>query len=183
MKWLLFLPQLPATPSTIRVMVWRKMRAAGALGVQNGVWILPHTPEQKQFAQELLVYIQEHGANGYIFEAGTLNQSIEDDILVQFRSDRDEEYTEFCERCDALIAELKRETSQEKFTFAELEETEEDLQKLKNWLVKINARDFYHSPKWNAAGDQLVLCQAAYHEFANKVYASQGVDGASKMAK
>ena len=176
MHWLLFLPQLPASPSTLRVMVWRRMRAAGALGLQNGVWVLPQRPDQQQFVEDLLAYIQEHGANSYIFEFGTLNQSIEDDILEQFRADRDEEYTEFCERCDALLAELERETSLEKFTFAELEETEEDLQKLKNWLGKISARDFFGGKMREEALDKLELCQTAHQTFASKVYVFQGID-------
>jgi len=183
MQWLLFLPQLPASPSTFRVMVWRKMRAVGALGLQNGVWILPQTSDQKQLVEELSVYIQEHGASSYIFRVSSLNEAVEEDILDQFRADRDEEYTEFCERCDALLAELKKETSQEKFTFAELEETEEDLHKLKNWLGKINARDFYNSLKRKIAEDKLELCQAAHQEFANKVYAGQGIDIANNSDK
>lgn len=183
MQWLLFLPQLPASPSTLRVMVWRKMRAAGALGLQNGVWVLPQTSDQNPLVAELSDYIQERGANSYIFEVSSLNQAIEKDILELFRADRNEEYTEFCERCDALLAELKRETGQEKFTFAELEETEEDLQKLKNWLGKIIARDYYNSQKRIVAEDKLELCQVAYQEFANKVYASQGMDIASNSAK
>ncbi len=40
-KWLLFCPQLPATPSSPRVMVWRRMRSAGSVGLDNGLWILP----------------------------------------------------------------------------------------------------------------------------------------------
>ena len=35
MKWLLFLSQLPANPSRLRVAVWRKLRAEGALGLQK----------------------------------------------------------------------------------------------------------------------------------------------------
>jgi hypothetical protein len=176
MSWLLFLPQLPASPSTLRVMVWRRMRAAGALGLQNGVWLLPQKPDKKQFAEELLAHLQEHGANSYIFEVSTLNPAIENDILEQFRADRDEEYIEFCERCDALLAEIDRETSQEKFTFAELEETEEDLQKLKNWLDKINARDFFGGKMRGEAMGKLGLCQTAHQNFAGKVYVFQGID-------
>ncbi|MGD9099688.1 MAG: ChrB domain-containing protein, partial [Anaerolineae bacterium] len=176
MKWLLFLPQLPALPSTLRVMVWRRMRAIGALGLQNGVWVLPHTPEKEQFVEELLAYVQEQGANGYIFEVGALNQSIEDTILMRFRADRDEEYAEFCERCDALLAELEKETRQKKFTFAELEETEEDLQKLNNWWDKINARDFVGGNRRQEAMDRLERCRKARLVFVSQVYQCQGIE-------
>ncbi|MGW8143953.1 MAG: Chromate resistance protein ChrB [Anaerolineales bacterium] len=176
MNWLLFLPQLPASPSTLRVMVWRRMRTAGALGLQNGVWLLPHMPDKRQFAEELLTYLQDHGAKSYIFEVSIPDQSVEDGILEQFRMDRDEEYIEFCERCEALLAEIERETKQEKFTFAELEETEEDLEKLKNWLQKISARDFFGGKMREESLNKLELCQTAHQNFVGRVYVAQGVD-------
>lgn len=176
MKWILFLPQLPASPSTLRVMVWRRMRAAGALGLQNGVWVLPQKPDQKGLLEELSAYLQEHEASSYIFEVNALNQSIEDEIIEQLCGERDEEYSEFCERGDALLAELERESKQEKFTFAELEETEEDLQKLTKWLGKINARDFFGGQKKDEASEKLEQCQTAHQVFADKVYEHQGVN-------
>ncbi len=176
MHWLLFLPQLPASPSTLRVMVWRRMRAAGALGLQNGVWILPHTPQQVGYLNEILRYLQEHAAAGHLFEVSTLSQSFEDDLLKQFRADRDEEYTEFSERCQALLTEIERETRQGKFSFAELEETETDLDKLKGWLGKIKARDFFKADLQAAARRDFERCQMAYQAFASQVYASQGIE-------
>ncbi len=176
MNWLLFLPQLPTSPSTLRVTVWRRMRAAGALGLQNGVWVLPSTPENRQFAEGQMAYIKEQGAVSYLFEAMTLNPSIEATVLAGFRAQRDEEYTEFCERCDALLAELDKESANEKFTFAELEETETDLHKLEAWLGKITGRDFVGGNRKRAALDQLGRCREAYERFAAQVYARQGID-------
>ena len=67
MNWLLFLSQLPANPSSLRVNVWRKLRAAGALGLQNGVWLLPDNPENAAFLQDLLKMVQSQNAGGQIF--------------------------------------------------------------------------------------------------------------------
>ena len=39
--WLVFIPQLPSSPSSLRVLVWRRMRTAGAAALQQGVWVLP----------------------------------------------------------------------------------------------------------------------------------------------
>jgi hypothetical protein len=176
MNWLLFLSQLPASPSTLRVTVWRRLRAAGALGLQNGVWVLPATPEFRQFAEDQMTYIKGQGATSYSFEVTSLNPSVEQTVLAGFRAERDEEYAEFCERCEALLAELKRETAGEKFTFAELEETETDLHKLETWLGKIIARDFVDGSQKQAALDYLGRCREAYEVFATKVYSQQGID-------
>lgn len=183
MHWLLFLPQLPASPSTLRVMVWRRMRAAGALGLQNGVWVLPHTPEQVRYLDQILRYLQAHAAAGYLFEVSTLSQSFEDDLMKQFRADRDEEYTEFSERCQALLTEIERETRQGKFSFAELEETEADLAKLKGWLGKLKARDFFEADLQATVLGDLERCQAAYQSFASQVYTSQGIEPADHPAE
>ncbi|MEO8612438.1 MAG: Chromate resistance protein ChrB [Chloroflexota bacterium] len=176
MNWLLFLPQLPASPSTLRVTVWRRMRAAGAFGLQNGVWVLPSVPENKQFIENQMIYIREQGAGSYVFDVVSINPSVEESILAGFRVQRDEEYTEFCERCDALLAELEKETAGEKFTFAELEEAETDVHKLETWLGKITARDFVGGNQRQSALDKLERCREAYQEFAVKVYAQQGID-------
>src|SRR5258708_29692557 len=111
MNWFLFLPQLPASPSTLRVTIWRRMRSVGAYALQNGVWVLPVTPENRLYIDGQMAYIKEQGAVSYIFEVLSLNPSVEEAVVAGFRSQRDEEYTEFCERCDALLAELEKESA------------------------------------------------------------------------
>jgi hypothetical protein len=96
--------------------------------------------------------------------------------LTGFRTQRDEEYIEFCERGDALLTELEKETFGKKFTFAELEEAESDLHKLETWLGKITTRDFISSNQKPHAIDTLERCRRAYQEFATNVYSQQGID-------
>jgi hypothetical protein len=152
------------------------MRAAGAFGLQNNVWVLPFTPENEQFIETQMAYIKEQGAASYTFEVTSLNSAIEETILAGFRSQSNEEYSEFCERCDALLAELERETTDEKFTFAELEETETDLHKLETWLAKIIGRDFVKGSLKERASEKLEQCQQAHKAFASNVYAQHGIN-------
>lgn len=175
MKWLLFTSQLPTSPSSLRVMVWRRMRAAGALGLQNGVWVLPFGKEQQRLAAELLAYLQEQGAQGQSFAAHALSEAVEQDLLKRFQAQRDEEYTELVERCDAMLAELARETAKTKFTFAELEENEADLQKLESWLVRIKARDHVGGEYAKEAARAIQSCRKALKTFAEGVYAREHV--------
>jgi hypothetical protein len=175
MEWIIFTSQLPASPSSLRVMVWRRMKAAGAVGLQNGVWVLPYSKEQERFLQELLDNLGEQGARGQSFKATALNRSVEIDIIDRFRAQRDEEYTELIERCEGLLAELEKETKKQKFTFAELEENEDDLHKLKSWLVRIKARDYVGGERAKEASSRLEACQAALETFANQVYLREGI--------
>jgi len=182
MHWILFLPQLPSTPSSLRVTVWRKMRSAGALGLQNGVWILPDRPEQRLFVNELVAVLQNQGANGLIFTIVALDSANEEEINNRLRADREEEYVELIERSADLLAEINRETEREKFTFAELEEIEQDMQKLEKWYEKIRQRDLLGAANFQTASEWIAQCQASLAEFSGKVYARQGLDAENNQA-
>ncbi|HET8630804.1 MAG TPA: Chromate resistance protein ChrB [Thermomicrobiales bacterium] len=173
--WLLFLPHLPSSPSSLRVLVWRRMRAAGAVGLQNGVWILPADPDQERFLRDLVAEIAPQGGNGQIFRATPLQAGAPEDIVERFRADRDEDYVEFRGRCADFLAELARETERRNFTFAELEENEQDLQKLVGWLRKIRARDFFEGRQAAPSEEDLARCQGAFEEFTRAVYARAGL--------
>lgn len=131
--------------------------------------MLPHNKEQKRFLQELLDNLEEQGARGQSFKATALNQSVENDLLDRFRTQRDEEYAELIERCEGLLSELEKETKKQKFTFAELEENEDDLQKLKSWLARIKARDYVGGERAKEAASRLEACEVALETFAHQV--------------
>lgn len=175
MDWLLFLSQLPSNPSSLRVTVWRKMRAAGALGLQNGTWVFPQTDENEQFLIDLLELVQGQGASGQIFKVVPLNAAIEADLLERFQADRDQEYNELIERCGEFLAEIEKESGKQKFTFAELEEAEDDLAKLEAWQKKISQRDFAHAPCAEKAAVLLAECHSAYRRFSQSVYNHEGL--------
>lgn len=51
-------------------------------------------------------------------------------MVARFKSDRDEQYTEFIDKCTDFEAEIAKETAAQHFTYAELEENDVDLKKL-----------------------------------------------------
>ena len=60
-RWLVFFPQTPATPSSLHVLVWRRLQQAGAINLQAGAWMLPHTREQQQVLLTLLAGMEQQG--------------------------------------------------------------------------------------------------------------------------
>ncbi len=98
-KWLLFCPQLPATPSSPRVMVWRRMRSAGSLGLDNGLWVMPYTEASEAFLKEIKAYIADQGGTSKTFLANALDEVTEVEIQERFCQDRAEEYAELQEQC------------------------------------------------------------------------------------
>lgn len=174
-SWLLFLAQLPASPSSARVALWRRLRAAGATSVLNGAWVLPRTDEHAALVALLAETVRGQGGSVTLFATQAASAAEQDAIVARFRADRGREYGELAERCDGFLAEIVRETDLQKFTFAELEELEDDLDKLTTWLRKIRARDFFPDQQAQAAADALERCDGALRAFAEEVYAFEGV--------
>ncbi len=100
----------------------------------------------------------------------------EERIIERFRAERKQDYDEFLERYQQFLGELEKETRVEKFTFAELEENEEDLPKLTLWLRKIHHRDFFGGPQRDAATAALAQWRRALEQFTAQVYRRQGYE-------
>jgi uncharacterized protein with PIN domain len=173
--WLVFLPQTPATPSSLRVLVWRRLQQAGAINLQGGAWMLLHTPEQEQVLLTLLAEMERQGGSGFFLEAKAPNEVIQARLIERFQGERAKEYQEFGERCQEFLAEVEKETHAHKFTFAELEENEQDLLKLTRWLRKIQQRDFFPSSSSQEAQERLAHCRQALQTFTITVYEQEGL--------
>lgn len=175
-QWLLFCPQLPATPSSPRVMVWRRMRSAGSVGLDNGLWILPYKDSSVTFVQEMKTYVESQGGISKTFVAKALDGLTETEILERFRQDRAEEYAELKEQCIDFLAEIEKEIKRQNFSFAEYEENEQDLDKLKIWLEKVKQRDFIGGEQAKEAVGWLEKCQQALNGFATEVFNHEKID-------
>ncbi len=169
-KWLLFCPQLPATPSSPRVMVWRRMRSAGAVGLDNGLWILPDAEASINAVQDIQAYIENQGGSSKTFRAVAFDQATEDEILDRIRQDRAEEYWELKEQCHDFLAEIEKEIGRKNFSFAEYEENEQDLVKLEVWLEKVRQRDILGGDQAQEAVQWLEKCRQALQQFATEVF-------------
>lgn len=173
--WLVFLAQLPAAPSSARVALWRRLRAAGAAGLLNGAWALPLTEAHAALLAQLAETVHGQGGTAVLLAARAANPAEREAVLGRFRDDRAREYGEFAERARGFLAEVAKETGLGKFSFAELEEIEDDLDKLTAWLGKIGARDFYPDRRAREAAATLEHCREALRGFAEAVYANEGV--------
>jgi hypothetical protein len=174
-SWLLLLTQLPRSPSSHRVALWRRLRAAGATTMVTSVWVLPETAPHAELLEQLRDGLLQQGGIGFVLSIPASAPDVSEAIMSRFRSDRGREYDEFAERCSALLEEIGREGKAGKYTFAEMEESEQDLEKLVRWLAKIAARDFFPDERGQEAAVMLARCQTAVAAFSQAVYAAENV--------
>ena len=170
--WLLLIYRIPSEPTRLRAAVWRRLKGLGAIYLQNSAAALPADPGRERALRKLRREIVEMGGTAVLMSCGVL--SGETEVLAAFQAARDDEYEEIIDKCQDFLGQLDKEYKAEHFTYAELEENEEDLVKLQGWLAKITDRDVFGAPKRSATLEALATCERALEEYAARVYAEEG---------
>ena len=152
------------------------MRAAGAASVLNGAWVLPRAEGHAELFAQLADTVRKQNGSATVFLVQAMSPIEQETLISRFQTDRAREYDEFAERSRAFLDEIEKETRLRKFTFAELEEIEDDLDKLSGWFAKIKTRDFFPNARIQKATEQFETCGAALAAFAEEVYAHEGVN-------
>ncbi len=167
-EWFVLVYKLPSEPTRYRASVWRKLRAAGAVYLQNGVAALPADRSAERVMRGVSQEVRQSEGTAHLIRGPLVG---DDAVLVAaLNAARDEEYREVLDRCRDLHAELRKEREAGKFTFAELEENEEDLAKLEAWLGKISERDRFGAPLAAEAERAISGCREELEAFATSVY-------------
>lgn len=169
-KWLVINYNLPTEPSKHRVAVWRGLKKLGAVNIQQSMWLMIYSAENYVILQKISQDIEANNGTSFLMECDFCDELHEQRVLSLFNDMRNEEYREFINECEKYIKELAKEIFIKKFTFAELEEEEEELQKLIKWHSKIEARDIFQSSERKAASDMLKNIEKEFENYSNLVY-------------
>jgi hypothetical protein len=168
--WLLFTYKVPAEPARKRVALWRRLKSMGAVYLQNGVCLLPRIGDHERRLKMLQNDVAEMGGESVILETAALDRPQKEKVISRFMADRDEEYREFISKCADFEGEIAKETQAHHFSYAEIEENEVDLKKLKAWLAKIRKLDFYGATLADEAEKRLQGCEALLETYAQRVF-------------
>jgi hypothetical protein len=109
--WLLLITNLPGRNPTLRMRIWRALKAAGAGLLRDGAYLLPNEERSREVFEEQGAEIKAAGGLVQVlaFDAESPGQNAE--LMALF--DRTEEYVEAIERLDALKKEVGKLTEPE----------------------------------------------------------------------
>lgn len=172
-SWIMLTYKVPAEPGRNRLAIWRKIKALGAVYLQNGVCVVPKTDDHQRRLKLIENEIAKMGGDAVLMESIGLDRGQEEKIVSRFNTERNEAYLEFIERCDGFDAEIARESAAGKFSYAEIEENDEDLKKLRTWLEKIRNLDFFGASLGTDAKDRFARCAVVLDEYAQQVFDAQ----------
>jgi vacuolar-type H+-ATPase subunit I/STV1 len=151
------------------VSLWRRLKKIGAVNLQQSVWILPLTGENHRLLCALKDEVLQNGGEAFVMKSSA-EEADRSSLTGRFNAARDEEYGELLEQCGDFFQELEKETARKNFTFAEVEENEEELEKLQEWLSKISSRDFFGAPLREKAAQAISECRKRLEDFCERVY-------------
>jgi Protein ChrB, N-terminal len=159
--------------STLRVHAWRKLRSLGALYLQNSVALLPQRPESARAVAKLVDRVRRSGGEGRALPIAITDPDQERAVIAQFSVERSDEYEEIVSRVPAFLEEIAYERRRGRATYAEVEESEADLERLQKWLARVRARDYFDAPGRSEAEQAVERCAAELAAFEAEALAAE----------
>lgn len=173
-RFLMLVYRMPAKPTAGRVAVWRGLKKAGAVYVQDSVCVVPDT---KRLRTELAPTLERIGsASGayHLLPLRKLPEAEEAKLVDLFIAQASKHYEEIVENCEVNFAkEIEFETFRQNFTYEEAEEIRMEFEKICTWFDRVLERDWFGAPNRETARAWLRRCEAMLEDFEARVFALQ----------
>lgn len=137
---LLLLVGLPPAPSSLRVRVWRRLRALGAVALKRSAYLLPDTPDRYEDFQWLAQEIQREGGEATLIRVQQIENLTAADVDRLFHEPRDADYRQLAVRYRKLLQALDRKSA------AAGARAQAELARLQKEHQRIRDIDFFDAP-------------------------------------
>jgi hypothetical protein len=174
MNWLILIYVVPSEPSRKRAAVWRDLKKAGAVYLRDGVAVLPQREDTLATFQAIAAKIAAYGGQATLVEKARLDSEREAVIVAEALATRTSEFEEIGRDVEGFLDYIARERAHREFTFAEVEELEADLTKLKRWTEQVRARDHFDSAAAAVVDELLERGEAELGTFLDDTYEEAG---------
>ncbi len=138
-RWLLFVHQLPAGDSNLRVRSWRRLQQIGALVVKQAVYLLPDSPAAREDFEWLKTEIEAAGGQASVFAADAVDAWSNDALVEEFRRTRQEAYAALAGEAEQILRRMARRSRKPAGP------SRRALQQLRERLAAVERIDFFGS--------------------------------------
>jgi hypothetical protein len=144
--WLILIHQLPLKPPYLRVKVWRRLQALGAIPIRNSVYVLPNTDSAREDFEWTLREIQKERGEASLYEARIVDGLTDDEVQASFRTTRDADYQSLATEIRTFVQATLRPRSRSMTPETE-RELEGALARFRKRFGEIAAIDFFGAPR------------------------------------
>ena len=155
-SWLLLIHQIPPKPGYLRVKVWRRLQALGAVAIKNSVYALPNTDDAREDFEWVLREIVKEGGEATLCEARLIEGLSDEEVQRSFHAARDADYAEIAEAARKLQAELPRGAIPED----RRSQVEAEVARLRRRLTEVGRIDFFAAPGREATEGRVSALEA-----------------------
>jgi hypothetical protein len=106
--WVLLSSRLPREPSRLRLAVWRRLRRLGALLLHDAVWVLPADAKTREAFEWLAEEIGEQGGTAFVWEALSLDEPQNRELVRRFRAEADGRYAALAQSARNILQAVVR---------------------------------------------------------------------------
>ncbi|CAL9494614.1 hypothetical protein SUDANB126_03313 [Streptomyces sp. enrichment culture] len=177
MRWLLVSVTTAGAVPSLRMQVWRKLRGLGALYLQQSVCLLPDRPAVAAAVAELGERVRSDGGRMRVVRVEVVDEGERSELAGEMSAAVDREYAEVLERLPSFFAELETESRRGRAVFAEVEESEADLERFRSWVAKIASRDYFGAPQGERVRAGLRRAGEALAGFEREALAGEDAEG------
>src|SRR5512143_4188277 len=103
-RWILFMPTIPAKPASVRVRIWRRLQAIGAVNLRGAVYVLPNREECIALFEWLARELAGLGGQASLCEGRFVDDTTDDDIARRFVEARNADYEEVAAAAKLVVA-------------------------------------------------------------------------------
>ncbi|MGH2535282.1 MAG: Chromate resistance protein ChrB [Thermomicrobiales bacterium] len=175
--WVLLIYVVPSHPSRLRASIWRDLKKVGAVYLRDGVCALPERVETVATCRAIAARIGEFGGQATVAEGARVAPERAEALVVAARAAREIECADLAQEAEAFLAHVERERTHRQFGFAELEELDADLGKLKRWAEQIRARDHFATNAARSLDELFGRCEATLGAFLDDAYGNEAGAG------
>jgi Protein ChrB, N-terminal len=170
-KFVVLVYRMPAKPTAGRVAVWRLLKKAGAVYLQDSVCVFPDLPRIRRELQPVLERIDEKQGSFHLLPLRSLTAEEEEKIVALFREQTSKHYLEIVEDCEVnFTKEIEFEHFRANYTYEEAEEIRMEFEKLGTWFERVRERDWFDAPHRRDAERWLAKCERLLEDFEAKVF-------------
>ena len=155
--WLVLVYKMAPEPARQRIAVWRRIKALGAVYLQQGVCALPTTPTHRAAFADLAARVRDAGGEAILLSSTFGDEQTAAGVRARYAEARNHEYEEIAIAARRLLRHVEMaEPAERAVNVAELE-------RLRRWQARVVARDFFGAPLQQPTAELLQATEAALH--------------------
>lgn len=143
--WLMLLHNIPPKPAYLRVKIWRRLQALGAVAVKNAAYVLPKSEQAHEDLRWVCREIREGGGEAVLCEASFIEGLDDAGLRAIFEAARDADYAAIAEEARGGAAETDIEAA---------------ARRLRRRFEQVSAMDFFKASGREAAKGALMGLEA-----------------------